>query len=266
MGWLSANRYTSVEIPLTQRWRGREAPRSTRGPWYVPPALRGTGPNSRHARLRVAGAGVAAVAAAALLSACGGGSSSATSQAAGTYRLRVAAAQFPTAQRLGQTSLLRLGVQNTGARTVPDLSVTVSIAGRAGATSSLPFGIHDPQPGLAQPDRPVWVLAQGYPRPIGSTAPNGGATTSNPKTFAFGPLRPGASQEAIWKLSAVRAGRYVVLYRIDADLSGTTKAVGPGGLPAGGSFAVAVSSEPPTTEVKDNGEVVEIGRGLSHSH
>jgi hypothetical protein len=233
-------------------------------PWYVPAALRRTGPHSRRARLKAVGAGVAAVAAAALLAACGGSSSDAN-QAAGTYRVKVTAATFPTSQRLGQTSLLRLRLANVGAKTVPDLTVTASIAGRAGSNSSLPFGIHDPQPGLAQPDRPVWVLAQGYPRPAGSTAPSGGAVTSNPKTFAFGPLRPGAAREAIWKLSAVRAGSYVVLYRVGAGLSSAIKAVGPGGVQPGGSFAARISTVPPNTEVKDNGEVVEIGRNLSHS-
>ena len=72
-------------------------------------------------------------------------------------------ASFPTEQRLGQTSLLKLGVRNTGKKTVPALTVTITIAGKAGQNSSLPFGVHDPQPGLAQADRPVWVLAAELP-------------------------------------------------------------------------------------------------------
>ena len=118
--------------------------------------------------------------------------------------------------------------------------MTVSIAGKEGQASSLPFGISDPQTGLAQPDRPVWVLAAGYPRLAGSSEP-GGATTSNRKTFSFGPLKPGATTEAVWKLSAVKAGKFTVLYRIDAGLSGTAKAE-TNGVAAGGSFATEISA------------------------
>ncbi len=196
------------------------------------------------------------MAVAALLAACGGESSSDANQPAGTYDVRVTDASFPTEQRLGQTSLLQLGVRNTGKKALPALTVTVSIAGKEGQTSTLPFGIRDPQTGLAQPDRPVWVLAAGYPRLAGSADP-GGATTSNRKTFSFGPLKPGATTEAVWKLSAVRAGKFTVLYRIDAGLSGTAKARTTGGVAPGGSFATEISAVTPDTEVTDDGEVVE---------
>jgi hypothetical protein len=195
------------------------------------------------------------VAVAALLAACGGESSDANEQA-GTYDVRVTEAAFPTQQHLGETSLLRLGVRNTGRKTLPALAVTVSIAGKEGQTSSLPFGIHDPQPGLAQPDRPVWVLAQTYPRLSGSSEP-GGASTSNRKTFSFGPLKPGATTKAVWKLSAVKAGHFTVLYDISAGISGTAKARTSGGVAAGGSFVADISAALPDTEVTDNGEVVE---------
>jgi hypothetical protein len=199
--------------------------------------------------------GVAAVAVAALLAACGGESSSDANQPAGTYDVRVTDAGFPTEQHLGQTSLMELAVRNTGKKALPALTVTVSIAGKEGQTSSLPFGIHDPQAGLAQPDRPVWVLAAGYPKLAGSSEP-GGTSTSNRKTFSFGPLKPGATTEAVWKLSAVKAGNFTVLYRIDAGLSGSAKAKA-NGVAAGGSFATDISAVPPDTEVTDSGEVVE---------
>jgi len=196
------------------------------------------------------------VAVAALLAACGGESSSDANQPAGTYDVRVTEASFPTEQRLGQTSLMRLGIRNTGKKTLGALTVTVSIAGKEGQASSLPFGIRDPQPGLAQPDRPVWVLAQTYPRLAGSSEP-GGATTSNRKTFSFGPLKRGATTKAVWKLSAVKAGRFAVLYSVDAGLSGTAKARTSGGVAPGGSFVTNISSVPPDTEVTDSGEVIE---------
>jgi hypothetical protein len=200
------------------------------------------------------------VAVAALLAACGGESSSDSNEAAGTYRVQVTEARFPTAQRLGQTSLLQLGVRNSGRKTIPALTVTISVAGKEGAESSLPFGIRDPQAGLAQADRPVWVLSETYPRLVGSSEP-GGASSSNRKTFVFGPLKAGKSTEAVWKLSAVKAGKFTLLYRIDAGLGGEAEAVTGNGVAAGGSFATEVSSELPETEVTDGGRIVEIKKG-----
>jgi hypothetical protein len=197
------------------------------------------------------------VAVAALLAACGGGdSSSEASEPSGTYEVRVTGASFPAEQDLGQTSLLKLGFRNAGEETVPTLAVTISIAGRQGETSTLPFGIHDPTPGLAQADRPVWVLAATYPRLQGSSQP-GGASTSNPKTFAFGPLKPGATTNAVWKLSAVRAGEYTLRYGVAAGLGGKAKAETKGGVAPGGTFVTEVATELPDTEVTDSGEVVQ---------
>jgi hypothetical protein len=190
-----------------------------------------------------------------MLAACGGEASSDANEAAGTYDVRVTDASFPAEQRLGQTSLLRLAVRNTGKKTLPALTVTISVAGKQGQASSLPFAISDPQTGLAQPDRPVWFLALGYPRPADSSSP-GGASTSNRKTFSFGPLKRGATTDAVWKLSAVRAGKFTLLYQINAGLSGNAKAK-TNGVAAGGSFATEISSALPDTEVTDSGEVVE---------
>jgi hypothetical protein len=204
------------------------------------------------------------VAVAVLLGACGGGSSADSNERAGTYSMRVTNASFPTLQRLGQTTLLRIGVRNTGGQTVPTLSVTIGVGGKEGEHSSLPFGIRDPQPGLAQPDRPVWVLAATYPRLFGSSEP-GGASTSNPKTFGFGPLKPGDTREAVWKLSAVKAGKWDLVYRVNAGLGGQAKAVTKGGVAPGGSFATEITTALPETEVTDSGEVVEIRKSKSKS-
>lgn len=190
------------------------------------------------------------------LAACGE-SSSDSNEATGTYRVAVTEASFPTEQRLGETSSLQLGIRNTGKKTVPALTVTITIAGPEGRDSSLPFGIRDPQEGLAQADRPVWVLAHSYPRLAGSDEA-GGASTSNRKTFAFGPLQPGETTSAVWKLSAVKTGEYTLLYRVDAGLSGEAKAETSGGVAPGGSFVTTISSETPETEVTDSGRIVEI--------
>ena len=101
--------------------------------------------------------------------------------------MKVTKATFPTEQDLGQTSLMKIAVTNTGDKKVPATAVTISIAGKEGETSTLPFGIRDPQPDLAQPDRPVWVLAEGYPKPAGATTKRGGATTSSPQDLRLRP-------------------------------------------------------------------------------
>lgn len=209
---------------------------------------------SRH-RHRAAVAAALTALLALSLAACGGSSSDAN-EAEGHYRVEVTNANFPTKQHLGQTYLLNLGIRNTGQKTIPALTVNVSIKGKGGAGSTLPFGIRDPQPELAQPDRPVWVLAAHYPKFAGVTA-NGGAETSNPKTFDFGPLKQGATANTVWKLSAVKAGTYTVVYSVEAGLTDATKAKTGGGAAPGGSFTAQINSAARNTEVKDNGEVVE---------
>jgi len=210
---------------------------------------------SRH-RHRAAVVAVLAALLALSLAACGGGSSSDANEAEGDYRVKVTDADFPTDQHLGQTYLLNLGVRNTGDKTIPALTVNVSIKGKEGEGSTLPFGIRDPQPELAQPDRPVWVLAAHYPKFAGVTA-NGGAETSNPKTFDFGPLKKGATANTVFKLSAVKPGNYTLVYAVEAGLSDTTKAKTGGGAAPGGTFTVKISSAERNTEVNDSGEVVE---------
>jgi hypothetical protein len=193
---------------------------------------------------------------AAVLSSCGESSSDAN-EPSGTYQVKVTAANFPSEQFLGQESLLRLGVRNTGKKTVPSLTVTMSIAGKDGRESSLPFGVRDAQEGLAQADRPVWVLEETYPRLADSSKP-GGATTSNRKTFSFGQLKPGETTNAVWKLSAVKAGRYTIVYRVGAGLSAEVKAQTSGGVAPGGTFSAEITQKTPDTEVTDSGEIIEI--------
>jgi hypothetical protein len=209
----------------------------------------------------VPAAGLAALALAASLAACGGGSSSGSDEPEGKYEMKVLKATFPTEQALGQTSLMRIAVRNTGEKTVQTTGITISIAGEEGQTSSLPFGIRDPQPDLAQPDRPVWVVAEGYPKPSGATTKRGGATSSSRKTYDFGALKPGKTVEGIWKLSAVKAGRFTVLYRVDAGLGGKAKAETDTGVAPGGTFKVQITPATPNVEVTDSGEVVEIEKG-----
>jgi len=196
---------------------------------------------------------------AALLAACGG-SSSDSGEKAGTYKVAVTDAGFPAKQFIGQTSLMRIAVKNLGDKTVPALVVTVDVEGKGGEEARIPFAIHDPQPGLAGPDRPVWVLAATYPRVANSSGP-GGAETLNAKTYSFGPLDPGKSVEAVWKLSAVRAGKYTIGYEVDAGLTGEAKAKTSSGVRPGGTFVATITTKLPETEVNAAGEIVEIKQG-----
>jgi hypothetical protein len=213
--------------------------------------------HSRRARRKALAAGALTVALALPLAACGGDdeSSSGGGEVAGAYPVKIVTAEFPAKQRLGQTTLLRLGVRNTGRKALPALTVTISVGGEEGRNSSLPFGYRDPTPGIAQPDRPVWALAAGYPKLAGSEE-RAGAETASRKTFAFGPLKAGATTEAIWKLSAVRSGRYEVLYGVGAGLGGKGRAETAPGTGAGGSFTATITEAPPNTVVTDSGEVV----------
>lgn len=203
--------------------------------------------------------GSAALAVAALVAACGG-SSSDSNQKPGNYQVKVTGASFPARQFVGQTSVMKIDVENDGKKTVPALTVSVQIKGKEGEAAQIPFSVHEPDPGLANGDRPVWVLSATYPRLAGSSAP-GGAETSSPGTYSFGALKPGKSVEAVWKLSAVRPGRYTVAYEVGAGLSAETKAKTSSGVAPGGTFVANISTELPETEVDGAGEIVEIEGG-----
>jgi hypothetical protein len=203
--------------------------------------------------------GSAVLAMAALLAACGG-SSSDSNEKAGNYEVTVTGASFPAKQAIGQTSLMKIDVENSGDKTVPALTVTVNVEGKEGEEAQIPFAIHDPQAGLAGPDRPVWVLAATYPR-LANSSTSAGAATSNARTYTFGALKPGKSVEAVWKLSAVRAGKYTVGYEVEAGLTGQAKAETSSGVRPGGTFVADISTALPETEVNAAGEIVEIKRG-----
>lgn len=226
-------------------------------PWYVPPALGGDRRHGPRSRIRATVAVLLTAALAMTVAACGEDSSTSSDSAArrANYRVKVVKAAFPTRQGLGQTSLMEIGVRNTGRGTIPGLAVTISIAGRAGQSSSLPFGIRSAEPGLAQPDRPVWVLSARYPRLAGSSI-SAGAETAGRKTFNFGPLKRGRTTTAVWKLSAVKAGSYTVLFRVGEGSGARTRTAG--GVAPGGSFHVNITDVPPDTRVTDSGKVITI--------
>jgi len=249
------------------------------GPWYLAAALGRKEEHQRHPWRRLVALALAAAAIAAVLSACGDSSSDSSATAGSdttasdtsgespssadqpvskqgpVYHIELVKSAFVERQLVGETKNMVLAFRNYGRNTVPNMGITFGIAGEAGSTSSLPFGIHDSTPGLAQPDRPVWVVAQGYPRLFGSPQ-SAGAITANKKTFAFGPLKPGQTKKTTWKLSAVRPGKYRLNYQASGDLSSESVTRSPfPGEPPGMYFNTVISTETPDTEVTDSGEV-----------
>ena len=105
-----------------------------------------------------------------VLAACGGGERQDESEPEADFPVDVATAKFPNRQRLAETTELRLGVENTGTETIPDLAVTIFI--EDGGQGS--FDIRLDQPGLANPNRPVWVLGGPTVDPSGLTPAVGG--------------------------------------------------------------------------------------------
>ena len=179
----------------------------------------------------------------------------------GQFPVEVDAAKFATDQRLAQTSDLRLEVTNAGDEQIPDLAVTIW-TGEEKAGGS--FSIRSDQPGLADPNRPVWILENGYPklaqgnpsRAELEAAPTAGAVTAQTDTFSFGPLPPGESKDIVWRVTPVMAGTWTVHYELAAGLTGKAKAVSSDGGPVEGEFVVTISDKPPKASVAANGDVV----------
>lgn len=180
-----------------------------------------------------------------LLAGCGGGQRQDANAKSATYKVHVVSASFPRAQHLTEATELRLQIRNADTRTIPNLAVT--IGGGPHAKAAAAFGSADPQAGLADSSRPVWILDQSPPD--GETAYDGTWSLSHP-------LAPGRTASFVWKVTAVKAGHHVVSYRVAGGLTGKAKVKRSGGGPLHGAFTVDVSSTPPTTGVGPNGEVV----------
>ncbi len=179
----------------------------------------------------------------------------------GDFPVAVNAAKFPTDQRLAQTSDLRLEIENTGDEQVPNLAVTIWTGDEKGGGS---FSVASDQAGLADPNRPVWILESGYPKLATSSdesvgdldaAPTAGADVAQTDTFGFGPLEPGDSKDIVWRVTPVQAGTYTLHYELAAGLNGKAKAVGEDGSPVEGEFAVTITDKPARATVGANGDV-----------
>ena len=200
-------------------------------------------------------AALIAIVAAIVLGACGSEEPQDANEPEGEYQVEVTTSEFPTDQRLAETSDLILGVENTGSETVPELAFTIETDD---GTADGSFNIRSDQPGLANPNRPVWVLENKYPRFLGTPPPKGlsGGFRAQTNTFGFGPLEPGETKEVVWRVTPVKAGTYTLSYIVAAGLDGNAKAVTPNGDEVKGEFVVKITDKPPKTRVNDAGKVV----------
>ncbi len=254
--------------PIGNALRCPQVPRQCRSRWYVARALGEETATSAHPlrRYRDPRSQIAAVAVIGLLAmgvaACGDDSQRQDAdEPAGNFPVEVQAAKFPTEQRLAQTSDLRLEITNAGKEQIPDLAVTIWTGDEK---ASGPFSVRSDQPGLADPNRPVWILENAFPKVVEdgfeakdiAGAPTAGATTAQTDTFSFGPLEPGDSKDIVWRVTPVIAGTWTLHYELAAGLNGKAKAVSGDGGPAEGEFVVTITDKPPRATVDGSGQVV----------
>jgi hypothetical protein len=149
----------------------------------------GAGPDRlRGGEARIA-ACIAAFALALFLSACGSEERQDVTEPEGDFPVSVTRAKFPNHQRLAETSDLELAIKNVGQETIPDLAVTI-YTGETKADGS--FNIRLDDPSLADPNRPVWILENEYPKLLGhgvtaknlGHAPSAGAAAARPPNSA----------------------------------------------------------------------------------
>jgi len=161
----------------------------------------------------------------------------------GRFDLDVTAASFPAEQRIAEASTLRLEVENTGDRAVPDLAVTVETDPGEEGQAPVAFGQSTDDPTLAASARPVWIVDEGP----------AGCDSAYDNTWPVGPLGEGQSRTVEWKLTAAKAGRYTVNWRLAPALEGDVS-LGDGRTE--GEFEVTISDEPVPARVGGDGEVV----------
>jgi hypothetical protein len=175
--------------------------------------------------------------------ACGTGPRQDANEPKRDFRVDVVRATFPGQQPLAKRSDLLITVRNAGSETIPNIAVTVE--GADGAAPANAFAEADPQRGLADPSRPVWIVDRG---------PRGG-DTAYVNTWSLGKLAPRQEKTFIWFVTPAVAGTHTVRYRVSAGLNGKAKArLAGGGIPSG-SFTVFISNKPAGIKVSPNGDV-----------
>src|SRR4051794_13190913 len=182
---------------------------------------------------------MAASVAAVAVGGCGGGQRQDADEPSGTFLVDVVKASFPTKQHLAQPERFVIAVRNTGSQTVPNVAVTVTS-----------FAARSEQAGLADAERPVWVI---------DASPRGGDTAYT-NTWALGRLAPGQTRRCGGRGPAGQAGTHTVKWQGAAGLNGKAKATLAGNRAPAGSVTVDVSSKPAQAHVDPKtGKVVREG-------
>jgi hypothetical protein len=204
---------------------------------------------------------VPAAVVAVLVSGCGGSEQDAHEVKA-VYPMKIVQASFPGVQAMARKTKLVLKVRNTGTQTMPNVAVTLDS-----------FSYVSTYPGLAAPQRPVWIVDRGPgtipKRPVQSVTvdPPGGGQTAYVNTWALGPLAPGRTRTFVWRVTPVKSGLHSIGYVVAAGLNGNAHArvsrsgalEGVGGLPVG-RFRVVIAGRPPPRYV--NPETGKVTHGV----
>jgi len=228
--------------------------RTVRGGWKGFRAARGDARETLGPARRL-GALAAAAACALLAAGCGGGSRQDAGEPAGTFAVRLVRASFPAKQTIARQAKLEMVVRNTGTRTVPNLAVTLDS-----------FAYNSRYPELADRERPVWAIERGAggvaspPVESEQISQPGGGQTAYVNTWAFGPLKVGASRTLSWRVVPVKSGSWTVHYTLAAGLAGKAKARLASGDPVHGKFAVQIAPAPALTHVNPSTGHVEAGQ------
>ena len=216
----------------------------------------------RRCRLRSC-ATIAGLAVSLALTACGSGASQDAHEPSGKFKVSIVSATFPTTQKNSEQTRLVILIRNAGAKTIPDLAVTICNvtcaypAPPGEGTSAQAFAADVSEQNLANRSRPVWIVDQS-PGPCGYSCSGslGAAVTAYSNTWALGTLKPGATARFEWKVTAVVPGRHIVAWQIAAGLNGRARAILANGSQPRRSFAVTISSAPAQSFVNNNGQVV----------
>jgi hypothetical protein len=165
---------------------------------------------------------------------CGGGERQDKNEPSGNFSVEVAKASFPAQQSLAEPTELSIVVRNTDSKPLPDVAVTVDSFTKASE-----------QTGLADPQRPVWIVDRG---PVGGE-------TAYVSTWALGALAPGQSKTFTWKVTAIQSGTHEVSYKVSPGLDGKAKVADASA--AAGKFSVRISDRPAQARVDpETGEVI----------
>lgn len=188
----------------------------------------------------------AALAAATLTFAgCGGGERQDEGDVAGTFKVDVTA-DFPARQNLADETEMTITVKNRSGRTIPNLAATIQAAGDG--TRAAAFATLDSTPGLSSASRPVWIVDHGpYSGDVAYT-----------DTWALGPVPAGDERDFVWRVTAIKPGRYRLTYRLSGSLGSKARVVEGDGEPADGSFDVVIGRRPAQARVAANGDVVRV--------